>query len=130
MMEIIVDKFNEIIYKACERYGKEEGLDRNKMQVLFSLDDEGEVKYSLLKEYRPFKEVTFNQILNVKIDFRGYSMIVPPFIKDTINKYSEKLTTSAQNLFVMCVIKRENEIALFLYNDKKPVEEIVLAEIL
>jgi hypothetical protein len=129
-MEIIVDKFNEIIYKACERYGKEEGLDRNKMQVLFSLDDEGEVKYSLLKEYRPFKEVTFNQILNVKIDFRGYSMIVPPFIKDTINKYSEKLTTSAQNLFVMCVIKRENEIALFLYNDKKPVEEIVLAEIL
>jgi hypothetical protein len=130
MMEIIVDKFNEIIYKACERYGKEEGLDRNKMQVLFSLDDEGEVKYSLLKEYRPFKEVTFNQILNVKIDFRGYSMIVPPFIKDTINKYSEKLTTSAQNLFVMCVIKRENEIALFLYNDKKPVEEIILAEIL
>jgi hypothetical protein len=129
-MEIIVDKFNEIIYKACERYGKEEGLDRNKMQVLFSLDDEGEVKYSLLKEYRPFKEVTFNQILNVKIDFRGYSMIVPPFIKDTINKYSEKLTTSAQNLFVMCVIKRENEIALFLYNDKKPVEEIILAEIL
>jgi hypothetical protein len=88
------------------------------------------VKYSLLKEYRPFKEVTFNQILNVKIDFRGYSMIVPPFIKDTINKYSEKLTTSAQNLFVMCVIKRENEIALFLYNDKKPVEEIILAEIL
>ena len=120
----------EIIYKACERYGKEEGLDGNKMQVLFSLDDEGEVKYSLLKEYRPFKEVTFNQILNVKIDFRGYSMIVPPFIKDTINKYSEKLTTSAQNLFVMCVIKRENEIALFLYNDKKPVEEIILAEIL
>jgi hypothetical protein len=130
MMEIIVDKFNEIIYKACERYSKEEGLDGNKMQVLFSLDDEGEVKYSLLKEYRPFKEVTFNQILNVKIDFRGYSMIVPPFIKDTINKYSEKLTTSAQNLFVMCVIKRENEIALFLYNDKKPVEEIILAEIL
>jgi hypothetical protein len=130
MMEIIVDKFNEIIYKACERYGKEEKLDGNKMQVLFSLDDEGEVKYSLLKEYRPFKEVTFNQILNVKIDFKGYSMIVPPFIKDTINKYSEKLSTSAQNLFVMCVIKRENEIALFLYNDKKPVEEIVLAEIL
>jgi len=130
MMEIIVDKFNEIIYKACERYGKEEGLDGNKMQVLFSLDDEGEVKYSLLKEYRSLKEVTFNQILNVKIDFRGYSMIVPPFIKDTINKYGEKLSTPTQNLFVMCVVKRENEIALFLYNDKKPVEEIILAEIL
>jgi hypothetical protein len=130
MMEIIVDKFNEIIYKACERYGKEEGLDGNKMQVLFSLDDEGEVKYSLLKEYRPFKDVTFNQILNVKIDFKGYSMIVPPFIKDTINKYSEKLSTTPQNLFVMCVVKRENEIGLFLYNEKKPVEEIVLAELL
>jgi len=130
MMEIIVDKFNEIIYKACVRYGNEEGVDGNKMQVLFSLDDEGEVKYSLLKEYRPFKDVTFNQILNVKIDFKGYSMIVPPFIKNTINKYSESLSTSPQNLFVMCVVKRENEIGLFLYNEKKPVEEIILAELL
>ncbi len=130
MMDFIVDKFNEIVYKACVRYGKEEGKEANQMQVLFSLDDEGEVKYKILKEYRPFKEVTFNEILGVKIDFKGYSMFVPPFIKDTLNKYSEKLQTNANNLFVMCVIKRENQIGLFLYNEKEPVEEIILEEIL
>lgn len=129
MMEIIVDKFNEIVYRACERYGKEEGVEANKMQVLFSLDDEGEVKYSILKEYRPFKEVTFNQILNVKIDFRGYSMIVPPFIRDTINNCSEELKTDATKLFVMCLVKKEEDIGIYLYNEKEPVKEIVLAEL-
>lgn len=128
-MEIIVDKFNEIVYRACERYGKEEGVEANKMQVLFSLDDEGEVKYSILKEYRPFKEVTFNQILNVKIDFRGYSMIVPPFIRDTINNCSEELKTDATKLFVMCLVKKEEDIGIYLYNEKEPVKEIVLAEL-
>lgn len=129
MIEIIVDKFNEIVYRACERYGKEEGVDANKMQVLFSLDDEGEVKYSILKEYRPLKEVTFNQILNVKIDFRGYSMIVPPFIRDTINNCSEELQTDAKKLFVMCLVKKEEDIGIYLYNEKEPVKEIILAEL-
>jgi hypothetical protein len=129
MMEVIVDKFNEIIYRACERYGKLEGVEASKMQVLFSLDDEGEVKYSLLKEYRPYKEVTFNEILNVKIDFRGYSLIVPPFIKDTINNCSEELQASVKNLFVMCLVKRDMDVGIYLYNEKEPVKEIILADL-
>lgn len=129
MVDAIVEKFNEIVYKACERYGKEEGLETNKVQVLFFLDDEGEVAYKILKEYRPWKQVTFLEILNVKIDFKLYSVMVPPFIQNTLIAYSEKLETNAQDLFVMCVVKGENKVGLFLYKDKKPIEEINLEEL-
>lgn len=129
MVDIIVNTFNEIVYKACERFGKEEGVEAHKMQVLFKLDDDGEINYSILKEYNPLKEVTFNQILNVKIDFRMYGQIVPPFIKNTLITYGEKLETHPTELMVMCVVKGVNKVGLFLYKNKKPIEEIILEEL-
>ena len=129
MIDLVVNTFNEIVYKACERYGKEEGLEANEMQVLFKLDDEGEVGYTILKKYNPLKVVTFNQILNVKIDFRMYGQIVPPFIQNTLISYGEKLETNPTELMVMCVVTGVNAVKLFLYKDKKPIEEIILEEL-
>jgi len=129
MVEFVVNTFNNIVYKACERYGKEEGVEATEMQVLFKLDDEGEVEYSILKNYTPFKDVTFNEILNVKIDFRMYSQIVPPFIQNTILTYGEKLEANPNELMVMCVVTGVNKVVLFLYKDKKPIEEIILEEL-
>jgi hypothetical protein len=129
MLAFIVNTFNEIIYKACERYGSEEGVEASDIQVLFTLDDEGEVNYTLLKKYNPLKQVTFNQILNVRIDFKGYSQLVPPFIQKTLIEYGEKLETNPTQLMVMCVVKGKNNIGLFLYKDKKPIEEIILEDL-
>jgi len=38
MIPYVVTTFNEIVYKACERFGKEEGVEAKEMQVLFKLD--------------------------------------------------------------------------------------------
>lgn len=130
MIPYVVTTFNEIVYKACERFGKEEGVEAKEMQVLFKLDDEGEVEYSILKKYNPIKDVTFNQILNVKIDFRMYGQIVPPFIQNTIVTYAEKLEKNSTDLMVMCIVTGENKIVLFLYdNNKKPIEQIILEDL-
>jgi hypothetical protein len=94
------------------------------------LDDEGEVEYSILKKYNPIKDVTFNEILNVKIDFRMYGQIVPPFIQNTIVTYAEKLEKNPTDLMVMCIVTGENKIVLFLYdNNKKPIEQIILEDL-
>lgn len=127
MTDFIVDKFNEIVYNACERYGRENELSADKMQILFRLNEEDDVEYDLLREYKKVKNLTFNEILNVKIDFRGYSMIVPSFIKQTLKSYSEQLETSATNLSVMCVIA-EKKVVLCLYKGFDFVKQISLEE--
>lgn len=129
MLGFIANTFYEIVYKACERFGSEEGVEASDIQVLFKLDDGGEVNYSLLKKYNPLKDVTFNQILNVRIDFKGYNQFVPPFIQKTLISYGEKLETNPTDLMVMCVVKGKNKIGLFLYKDKKPIEEIILEDL-
>jgi hypothetical protein len=127
MTDFIVDKFNEIIYNACERYGRENELSGDKMQILFRLNEEDDVEYDLLQEYKKLKNLTFNEILNVKIDFRGYSIIVPSFIKQTLKSYSEQLETSPTNLSVMCVIA-EKKVVLCLYKGFDFVKQISLEE--
>jgi len=127
MTDFIVDKFNEIVYNACERYGRENELSGDKMQILFRLNEEDDVEYDLLREYKKVKNLTFNEILNVKIDFRGYSIIVPSFIKQTLKSYSEQLETSPTNLSVMCVIA-EKKVVLCLYKGFDFVKQISLEE--
>jgi len=130
MIPMIVNTFNEIVFKACARFGKEENVEAKDIQVLFKLDDEGELIYSILKNYNLLKDVTFNQILNVKIDFRGFGQIVPPFIKNTLITYGEKLKKNSTDLMVMCIVAGENKIVLFLYDkNKKPIEQIILEDL-
>jgi hypothetical protein len=129
MVDFIVDKFNEIVYRACERYAKEENVETAAIQVLFSIDEDGEVKYEIAKSYKPIRQVTFNEILNVRIDFRGYGMLVPQFIGQTINGFAEEMKTRPQELFVMAVPKTVKDVSLFLYEGKTYKQEIKLAEL-
>jgi hypothetical protein len=130
MIPMIVNTFNEIVFKACARFGKEENVEAKEIQVLFKLNEGGELIYSILKNYNPLKDVTFNQILNVKIDFRGFGQIVPPFITNTLITYGEKLEKNPTDLMVMCIVTGENKIVSFLYDkDKKPIEQIILEDL-
>ena len=127
-MNFIIEKFNKIVSDSCERFGKECGVGGEQMQVLFRLNEEADVVYSVLKEYRPYKEVSFNEILNVKIDFRGYSLIVPPYIQKTLIQYSESMEVYYTELSVMCVLNELKKVILCLYKGKDFVKEINLEE--
>ncbi len=127
MVDFIIEKFNEIVSKACKRYGAEEGLDAMKMQVLFKLGEE-DVDYFILKEYKELKQVTFMNILNVRIDFKGYSMIVPPFIQKVLVKYAEELKAEPSKMSVLCLPQPNEKVVLCLYNEKNFVKKIEIEE--
>lgn len=136
MVDFIVDKFDEIICKACVRYAKkysEQGsnvVNYNEVQVLFKLDDELEVKYSLMKNYVPIESVTFNQLRGVKFDISGYSLIVPPFIKKTLLSFGDSLCVHPTLLSIICVCVNEEETVLYLYNGRDFVEQIKIEDLL
>ncbi len=127
MVDFIIEKFNEIVSKACKRYGAEEGLGAMKMQVLFKLGEE-DVEYFILKEYKELKKVTFMNILNVRIDFKGYSMIVPPFIQKVLVKYAEELKAEPSKMSVLCLPQPNDKVVLCLYNEKNFVKKIEIEE--
>lgn len=130
MVDFIIEKFNKIILESTERYGKEAGLPSLNMQVMMKLDDENEVAYGMLQNYQPFKSVTFLQLMNVKIDFRGYSMIVPKFIKDLILSNAEEMGVDAQSLYIVCINNNDKQVINCLYHGNKFIKQLDLKEIL
>lgn len=128
MVDFIIEKFNEIVSKACTRYGQEQGVDASKIQVLFRLGADAEVEYYILKEYVELQKVTFNNILNVRIDFKGYSMIVPPFIQKVLVKYSEELKVEPNKMSVICISQPNNQVVLCLYSEKTFVKRVNIEE--
>ncbi len=128
MVDFIIEKFNEIVSKACSRYGQEQSVEADKIQVLFRLGDENEVEYFILKEYKEIQKVTFNNILNVRIDFKGYSMIVPPFIQKVLLKYSEEMNLEPNKLSVICIPQSNSRVVLCLYSEKNFVKQVNIEE--
>ena len=128
MVDFIIEKFNEIVSKACTRYGQEQGVDASKIQVLFRLGADAEVEYYILKEYVELQKVTFNNILNVRIDFKGYSMIVPPFIQKVLVKYSEELKVEPNKMSVICISQPNNQVVLCLYSEKTFFKRVNIEE--
>lgn len=77
----------KIMKNAIVRYAKEEEIETKRIQLLIYTDNPDlEPKYKVLKNNRELKKVSFNEILNVKLDFLGREILATPFITNTIKR--------------------------------------------
>ena len=126
MANFIVEKFNKIVYEACERFGAKNGVGAENIQLRFNVEND-EVGYKLMKDYVKISDLTFNEILNVRMDFRGYSLIVPHFIKQTLSGYAEEMKVLVETLSVICLV-REKSVYMCLYKGTEYIKQIDLEE--
>ena len=144
MQEFIISETNKIFSKAILRFSKKESQDSLQASILLCLsnDEEKNVVYKICFEHQVVRECSIMDILGVKIDLKGYSMLVPPHIKKILENFSEELNST--NVEVMVYLGREdendgedkndeedeNEVIYFLYNNQSLVKRFKLSEVL
>jgi hypothetical protein len=126
MIDFILEKFTDITSKCLERNAKEHGSQKTKMQLVFKLGSDEEVEYLIYKEYKPIKVVTFLQVLGVKLDFKGYSLFVPKFIKGALNRFCEEDKISKENVRVVLSFDDKNKLVMWLYDSNKYIKVVEL----
>ena len=98
------------------------------VQVLISTDDEKSCtpKYELLLNHKPIKVITFNEILNVKIDFLGREMIATPFIANTIRRLAREIECEFTeiNVLIYADTNDENNVLMYCFKGTEPVKPI------
>tara|TARA_B100000902_G_scaffold368298_1_gene391549 strand:+ start:1050 stop:1460 length:411 start_codon:yes stop_codon:yes gene_type:complete len=106
-----------IMRKAIQNFAKEHNVDNTKSAVLISTKDEANSTpiYTLLINNIPKGEVSFNQILNVKIDFLGREIIASPFIANTIRRLARENKCSVLDVNVLVYTQDENADKVLLY---------------
>lgn len=134
MLEFVVNETEKVFVKAIKKVAKDSMLDQSQVSFLLGLKQEGEekaVKYEVCHEYVPVKETTIKEILGIKkIDFKGFSFILPPKIKEILEDFSK--SEESEEVEVAVFLNRENEdkVRYFLYNKGQYVREFFLENVL
>jgi hypothetical protein len=126
MLDFITEKFTELTSKCLDRNAKEYNAKKKDMQLVFKLDSEGDVQYLIYREYKPEKVVTFLQVLGVKLDFKGYSLFVPNFIKGALGRFCESDKIDKDKVRVILNFDERNNMNMWLYNNSSFVKQITL----
>ena len=131
MEEFILSETRGIFNKAIKRFAKEDKKDQNDVSFLLKLTPEREVGYVYCQDHAPFRETSIKEILNVRaIDMKGYTILVPPQIKNIIEKLEAQLGSKDVEVCVYLDREDEEEIRYFVYQDGKYIKEVNLLELI
>jgi len=132
MIDFIASETNKIMYKCCERYAFTHNQGIEDVQLILGLNENGNT-YTMCENYARKEEYSILQVLGVRIDFKGYSLMAPPFILKSILRFAEKHGVDVDKIFIMCVPfkneKDKNDIKLFLYNGNEYLETIEFSDL-
>ena len=97
--------------------------------LIYPSNSDLEPKYKVCKNWKPTDEVSFNELLNVKVDFLGREFIAGNFIKNTFSRIiREEKSKDYKDIHVIVFTSsndvKETDIKLHLFLNMKPVREI------
>ena len=119
----------EVMIKAIERYAEEHECSSTECQLMIKATNENcEPSYLLLIKNKIIKALSFNEILNLKIDFLGREIIVTPFIASALRKIKKKHNMFFRDINVLIYKPSEKikEPKLFLFEKTKQIEPLTL----
>lgn len=124
-MNPFISDFQRTVKKAIIRYAGVYEKDPTDVQLYLGLKSPDQNLYKVLVGYKPQKELSFNDIRGVKIDFSGKSLLVPGFIRDVIKSLEAQNSIPACKGSVIIYLK-DDAVLLHLYNGQTPVQPVDL----
>jgi hypothetical protein len=124
MVEGIVKK---IMMTGINKYAQTYGTSNDNVQIKVTDDVNGNVFYSMCKDFKDAEQVTFLNIMDKRMDFFGYEGLASPFLKKALSIFADEANCEIAD--VSCfIIKHKETIALAFYNGYKNSKNILLAK--
>lgn len=132
MEEFIISETTKIFSKAINRFSKNDKQNPLNTSLILSLgeDEEKKVEYQICFEHQPVRKCSIMEVLGVKIDLKGYSLLVPPQIKKIIENFITELGSESVEVSVYLDREDENQVMYFLYKDGHLVKRFELQDVL
>lgn len=118
---------SNIMLNAIKNFSKEFEVEETKTQLMINASDENCTPiYKVLVENKVKKQVTFNEILNVKLDFLGREIIATPFIASSLRKLRREQGCGYEDLNILIYKQKEEQQIpnLYFFEGSKPIKPI------
>lgn len=118
-----------IMLTAISNFSKEYGVNTTETQLMIKASDENcNPRYEVLVHNKKIKDVTFNQILNVKLDFLGREFIASPFIASALRKLRNDVNCNYSDISVLIYKQKEEQEhpSMYFFNGTNPIKPITM----
>jgi hypothetical protein len=124
--DFIVAETQKIMKNALINFSKKGGIKPTENQLMICGGEDGTPYYLYLVNYKTQKEVTFNEILGVKFDFKQREGLATPFMRKSINRLAEEEGMKPQDVKILVFSKEDKckEIFLMAYKEGKPLKQV------
>lgn len=113
---MIYAKTQKIMKTGINKYSKLFETTKENTQILVKSNEADGVNYTMCDCWKPKQEVSFKDIMDVKVDLLGFEMMASPFLRKSVDmyaKYYEK-PNSEINIFIF---EKNEKIGIAVYEN-------------
>jgi|TARA_B100001094_G_scaffold23202_1_gene19644 hypothetical protein len=100
----IIQSAMDIMRNALKRLSDNNNCDAKNIQLVIKFNGE-KVLYSYMKDYQKIGDLTFNEILDVKFDFKQREFLTAPFLQKSIVRLADEKNTDVNEMSSVIVTK-------------------------
>lgn len=121
----IVNSAIDIMSNALKRLSDKNNCDAKNIQLVIKFNGES-VLYSYMKDYQKISDLTFNEILDVKFDFKQREFLTAPFLQQSIVRLAEEKNTDVNEMSSVIVTKdsEANKVYMLAYHNNEFFKQI------
>ena len=121
----IVGSAIDIMSNALKRLSKENQCDATNIQLVIKFDGQ-RVLYSYMKDYQKISDLTFNEILGVKFDFKQREFLTAPFLQKSIIRLAEEKNVDVNEMSSIIMTKDSdaNKVYMLAYHNNEFYKQI------
>jgi len=121
----IVNSAIDIMRNALKRLSDKNNCDAKNIQLVIKFNGKS-VLYSYMKDYEKISDLTFNEILDVKFDFKQREFLTAPFLQQSIVRLAEEKNTDVNEMSSVIVTKdsEANKVYMLAYHNNEFFKQI------
>ena len=121
----IVSSAIDIMSKALKRLSDENKCDAKDIQLVIKFNGE-QVLYSYMKKYEKISDLTFNEILGVKFDFKQREFLTAPFLRKSIVRLAEEKNVPVSQIssIIMTKDSEADKVYMLAYHNNEFFKQI------
>ena len=121
----IVNSAIDIMRNALKRLSDNNNCDAKNIQLVIKFNGKSGL-YSYMKDYEKISDLTFNEILDVKFDFKQREFLTAPFLQQSIVRLAEEKNTDVNEMSSVILTKdsEANKVYMLAYHNNEFFKQI------
>jgi len=122
---MIFEKTQKIMNTGIGKYSRINEVTEEETQILVKAEGDEKVNYTICKGWNPKQNVTFKEIMDVRVDLLGFEFMASPFLRKSVDMYAKKYETHSDNMN-MFIFKKNEKLGIAVYKENENKEVLTL----